>query len=80
MHLSLFICYYTPNCVFCAKQLARLPQELFEGLTFLPEPLLDSSKNHYREFNELYRTETSERDRPSLKYCLEANVNDKENK
>ena len=62
------------------KHPARLPQELFEGLTILPEPLLDSSKNHYREFNELYRTETSERDRPSLKYCLEANVNDTENK
>ena len=66
--------YNSSDCTFCIEKPARLPQEVFENLAFLPETLLD----HYRVFTELHRTETNERDR--LKHGLEASENDKQNK
>ncbi|XP_052781350.1 uncharacterized protein LOC128217930 [Mya arenaria] len=35
-------------------------------LEWIPDPMLDDSKNHYRPFDELYGSETSECDRPTF--------------
>ena len=43
----------------------RLSHDAFADLTFLPLPLLDSSKEHYQTFSDLYRQSPSDKDRPS---------------
>ena len=54
-----------PNCYYCMRHPIRLPHEVFESLHFLPLPLLDSSKQHYKKFKELYGSDPSDVDRPS---------------
>ena len=44
----------------------RLPEELFKDMKWLPDPLLTADKAHYKTFQELYRQDTTECDRPSL--------------
>ena len=40
------------NCPFCScLQPIRLPEEIFDQLSFLPNPVLDSSKEHYKQFS-----------------------------
>ena len=58
----------------------RLEDEIFDTLKFLPEPIFDQSKQHYKNFDELCGTVTGQKDRPSLKYGLEASKADKKKK
>ena len=44
--------------------------ETFNTLKFLPFPMFDGTKEHYRSFDESYITETTEADRPSLNLKL----------
>lgn len=54
-----------PNCYYCLKHPIRLPQELFNTLHFLPLPLLDYTKQHFKKFEDLYGTDPLDVDRPS---------------
>jgi hypothetical protein len=71
------------SCLYCTTHPVRLPQDQFEQLNWLPLPLMDASKEHYKKFEELYGQLPSEVDRPSLSstsVCSEAKIMDRENK
>jgi hypothetical protein len=70
------------SCSHCSKHPVRLPQDEFEKLKFIPLPLFNSAKDHYKEFAEVYGQCPSEEDRPSLAptSTSEAKEADKENK
>ena len=52
-------------CYYCRQHPVRLPQDIFTGLQFVPPPLLNSSKDHYKKFSDLYGEIPSDKDRPS---------------
>ena len=55
------------SCYLCSLfQPPRLEPEVFKSLSFIPNPMLDHTQEHYKSFQELSGTETSEKDRPSL--------------
>ena len=58
----------------------HLPDEIFEELHFIPAPLLDALKEHFQKFSAVYGSKTTVKDMLSLKFTLEASVEDKENK
>ena len=58
----------------------RLSPDSFDSLSFLPDPLSDETKDHFQSFEKLFGTKTSNKDRPSLKFGLEASAIDKANK
>ena len=51
------------QCKFCSPP--RLPMDVFVTLQHLPHPI-PGDNNHYKSFSEVYRTKTSEENRPSL--------------
>lgn len=51
------------DCTICTPP--RLPNEVFEKLAFLPNPVLQED-GHYKPFDTVYGTKTSEEHRPSL--------------
>ena len=51
-------------CSICAPP--RLPGEVFETLHYLPDPVPDMTGEHYKEFEALYGTCTTEKYCPSL--------------
>ncbi|KAI8511918.1 hypothetical protein Bbelb_110180 [Branchiostoma belcheri] len=65
------------DCFVCNLCPPRLPADVFETIAFLPDPTLDISREHYKEFAEVYGCCTSEEDRPSLKAPNEKNETDK---
>ena len=46
-------------------------------MSFLPDPLLDNLKEHYKDFHELCGKVTTENDCPSLKFPLLSTEKDK---
>ena len=52
-----------PTCEVC--QPVRLPSQVFKSLHFLPDPV-PSDDEHYKLFDEVYGSETTEMHRPSL--------------
>ncbi|XP_056009601.1 uncharacterized protein LOC130051588 [Ostrea edulis] len=54
------------NCGYCVLNPPRLPDEVFQGLHFVPDPTKDEN-GQYKGFKDLYGTETNDMDRPSLK-------------
>ena len=54
--------------------------ETFSKLHFVPAPTLDSSKQHYNKFEDLYGSKPTEKDKPSLNFSLEVIEEDKRNK
>ena len=42
--------------------------------------MLDISKEHYQDFKDILKKETTERDRPSLRFSLEVTETEKSNK
>lgn len=52
-----------PTCEICRP--VRLPSEVFTSVHFLPDPV-PGEDEHYKPFDEVYGTETSESHRPSL--------------
>ena len=68
------------NCRTCSIQPPRLPMETFSKLHFVPAPTLDSSKQHYNKFEDLYGSKPTEKDKPSLTFSLEVIEEDKRNK
>ena len=54
-----------PNCFYCSRHHIRLPQEVFDSLHFLSLPLLDSTKQHYKKFSNLYGDDPSDVDIPT---------------
>ncbi|KAI8484568.1 hypothetical protein Bbelb_376750 [Branchiostoma belcheri] len=51
-------------CKYCKKP--RLPPEMFSRLKNFPDPVIDASGEHFKQFHEVYGTDTSENHRPSL--------------
>ena len=51
------------DCSICS--VPRLPSEIFKQLHHLPDPVADGE--HYKPFEEMYGTSTTEKDRPSLR-------------
>ena len=54
------------SCSHCGAHLIRLPESEFKDIQFVPLPVLDISKNHYKKFEEMYSQLPSEVDRPSI--------------
>ena len=54
-----------------------LSPDILDSLSFLPDPLLDETKNYFQSFEKLFGTKTTEKDQPSLKFGLEASEIDK---
>ena len=52
-------------CYYCMQHPIRLP-DVFNSLSFLPLPLLDTSKEHFLKKSDVYGQLPSGRDRPSL--------------
>ncbi|KAI8517529.1 hypothetical protein Bbelb_035460 [Branchiostoma belcheri] len=52
------------GCRHCKRP--RLPTEVFNQLESFPDPMLDSTGEHFKPFTEAYGRETTEADRPSL--------------
>lgn len=51
----------------CKEYTLRLPSDIFCALSWLPLPLLDSTKEHYQPFESVYGKPVSTEDQPSLK-------------
>lgn len=54
------------TCSYCCLHPVRLPQSEFNRVNFVPLPLMNTSKDHCKKFEELYGQLPSEVDRPSL--------------
>lgn len=70
------------TCSYCTENPPRLPVDDFLKVSFFPLPLLDESKEHYKQFDSVYRQLPSEVDRPSraAEPSTEAKQQDSENK
>ena len=55
----------SPDCFYCIGNPVRMPIDDFKALSFVPLPLLDLTKEHYRPFSDLYGTAPQD-NRPSL--------------
>ena len=44
-----------------------MPVEQFKEMSYLPLPILDESKEHFKLFKDVYGQDPNEKDRPSLK-------------
>ena len=64
-------------CAYCKLHPVRVPADVFEGLHFIPAPLLDSSEEHFTKFDDVYGKPVTEKDMPSLKFSLELIEEDK---
>ena len=53
------------DCFYCRENPIQLPIEDIQKLCFIPLPLLDITKEHYRHFEELYGTPLSDGNLPS---------------
>ena len=53
------------SCNYCAGHPITLPSEVFREHSFLPLPLLDQSKEHYRKFADVFGQTPNEKDHPS---------------
>lgn len=42
------------SCYYCAQHPDRLSPQVFQERSFLPLPLLDATKEHYRKFDDLF--------------------------
>lgn len=40
------------------------PKEIFDQLYFITAPILDSTKQHFSKFTEVYRSVPTEKDKP----------------
>ena len=68
------------SCSHCTEYPIRLPQDLHNSLHFIPAPLLDSNKEHFQKFDQVYGGKVSEKDLPSLKFSIELIEEDKVHK
>lgn len=55
------------SCSLCKP--VRMPRDMFDQISFLPDPV-PQSDGHYKEFKEVFGTETTESHRPSLQKRL----------
>jgi len=53
------------SCLHCAHHPVHMTAEEFKALCFLPLPLLDSKKESYLPFSEMYGQKPSDKDQPS---------------
>ena len=68
------------TCSFCSRHPIRLPPSEFEKCKFVPLPLLNLTKDHYKSYSELYGQPPSEADRPSSVVTSDAKAADVESK
>ena len=61
-------------------QTIRLEKDTFDSMGYLPDPILDISKGHNQDFKDIFKKETTERDRPNLRFGLEVTETEKSNK
>ena len=66
------------GCGVCTP--VRFPPDVFDDLHFIPAPLLNASKEYFRKFSTMYSTKPTEKDKPSLKFSIEAITEDKGHK
>ena len=66
-------------CNLCSIPTCLSP-DIFDSLSFLPDPLLDETKDHFQSFEKLFGTKTTKKDQPSLKFGFKASEIDKANK
>lgn len=65
------------SCSYCTIiNPPRLPHDVFEQLSFLPDPVLGCNRR-FKPFTEVYGTDTSDSDRPSLHNKPELTERDK---
>ena len=64
------------ECPYCIHAPPRLAEDVFETLHFLPDPVLGQGGS-YKDFNDVYGSVTSDKDRPSLKVKPQATERDK---
>ncbi|KAK3105417.1 hypothetical protein FSP39_024872 [Pinctada imbricata] len=55
------------SCFYCVMNPPRLSEETFRTLHWLPDPVAEDDGSAYKTFDDLYGTETTDKDRPSLK-------------
>ena len=68
------------DCAFCTAHSIRMSRLDFSTLDFLTFPMLDSSKEHFKDFLPSYGTVTSEKDRPSSNLMMATTEEDTKNK
>lgn len=66
------------ECPYCIHAPPRLAADVFETLHFLPDPVLGQGGS-YKDFSDVYGTETTDKDRPSLKVKPQSSERDKKN-
>ena len=54
------------TCGYCVINPPRLPEGLFEELHFVPDPVPGADGVTYKDFHEVYGTNTTDEGRPSL--------------
>ena len=54
------------DCSYCEEHPVRIPERIFSSISFLPLPRLDTTKEHYKEFDAVYGQTITEEDCPSL--------------
>ncbi len=67
-------------CVYCVLNPVRMPADVFADLNFIPDPVPVSDGDKYKDFADVYGTETTDSARPGLKNKPLPTVNDKANK
>ena len=68
------------DCFICSTlQPIRLEKDTSDLMGYLPDPMLDISKEH-QDFEDIFKKETTERDRPSLRFSMDVTKTDKSNK
>ena len=48
--------------IYSTLQPIRLEKDTFDSMGFLPDPMLYISKEHYQDFKDIFKKETTERD------------------
>ena len=54
--------YLLNTCSYCSSHPVQMPIDEFSSLGFLPMPRLDSTREHYKPFDEVYGPLPDERD------------------
>ena len=69
------------GCFVCSHlQPIRLEKDVVNSMSFLLDPMLDASQEHYQKFQDIFGIATTEKYQPSINFCSEASAVDKKNK
>ncbi|XP_046341796.2 uncharacterized protein LOC124122725 [Haliotis rufescens] len=69
------------DCWYCVINLPRLPDDEFEQLNFIPDPVVSpESGDKFEEFHSVYGTDTTDSARPSLSSVTMSSIREKQNR